>query len=89
MNRVNAMTHAQLMERIWIDPARRGGKPRVRGHRRWVSLILELLASGGTHQEILDNYPGLAEEDTLACIACGSEMARERYAAVPLEPVGA
>lgn len=89
MNRMNGMTHEQLMERIWIDPARCGGKPCVRGHRIWVSLILDLLASGSTHQEILEDYPGLTEGDILACVAYGSEMARERYVAVPLEPVGA
>ncbi len=80
------MTREQLLERIWIDPARCGGKPCIRGHRIWVSLILDMLASGSTHAEILENYPGLTEEDILACIAYGSEMARERYVAVPLEP---
>jgi uncharacterized protein (DUF433 family) len=47
------------------------------------------LAAGRTHQEILDDYPGLTEEDILACIAYGSGMTRERYVAVPFEPVGA
>jgi uncharacterized protein (DUF433 family) len=54
-----------------------------------VSLILDLLASGCTHAEVLANYPGLTEADILACIAYGSEMARERYVDVPLEPAGA
>lgn len=80
------MTRQQLLERIWIDPARCGGKPCIRGHRIWVSLILDLLASGCTQEEILREYPGLTKEDILACIAYGSEMARERYVAVPLEP---
>lgn len=80
------MTREQLLERIWIDPNRCGGKPCIRGHRIWVSLILDLLASGTSNQEILQSYPGLTEEDILACIAYGSEMSRERYVAVPLEP---
>lgn len=83
------MRREQLLERIWIDPARCGGKPCIRGHRVWVSLILDMLASGSTHAEVLENYPGLTEEDILACIAYGSEMARERYVALPLEPAGA
>lgn len=83
------MTREQLLERIWIDPVRCGGKPCIRGHRIWVSLILDRLASGSTYQEILEDYPGLTEADLLACIAYGSEMARERYVAVPLEPTGA
>jgi len=83
------MTREQLLARIWIDPERCGGKPCVRGHRIWVSLILDLLASGSTHADILKNYPGLVEEDILACIAYGSEMSRDRYVSVPLEPASA
>lgn len=79
------MTREQLLERIWIDPARCGGKPCIPGHRICVSLILDMLAGGSTHAQILENYPGLTEEDILACIAYGSEMAGERYVAVPLE----
>jgi uncharacterized protein (DUF433 family) len=82
------MTRDELLKRIWIDPARCGGKPCIRGHRIWVSLILDLLASGSTEVEILENYPGLTEDDIRACIAYGSEMARERYVSVPLEPTG-
>ena len=79
------LTREELLKRIWIDPARCGGKPCIRGHRIWISLILDLLASGGTFAEILSDYPGLVEEDILACIAYGSEMAREHYVDIPLE----
>jgi uncharacterized protein (DUF433 family) len=79
------LTREELLKRIWIDPARCGGKPCIRGHRIWVSLILDLLASGAPATEILDDYPGLVEEDILACIAYGSEMSRERYVDIPLE----
>jgi len=82
------MTRQELLQRIWIDPTRCAGKPCIRGHRIWVSLILDQLASGSTVPEILECYPGLTDEDIRACIAYGSEMARERYVAVPLEPVG-
>jgi uncharacterized protein (DUF433 family) len=79
------LTREQLLERIWIDPARCGGKPCIRGHRLWVSLILDLLASGSTFRDILESYPGIVEEDIQACIAYGSEMSRERYVDIPLE----
>jgi len=72
------LTREELLKRIWIDPARCGGKPCIRGHRIWVSLVLDLLASGAPAKEILEDYPGLVEEDILACIAYGSEMSRER-----------
>lgn len=78
-------THQQLLDRIWIDPARCSGKPCIRGHRIWVSLILDLLASGASVAEILTDYPGLVEDDIRACLAYGSEMARERFVDIPLE----
>lgn len=75
----------ELLQRIWIDPKRCFGKPCIRGHRIWVSLILDRLASGETVSEILDDYPGLEAADIQACLAYGSEMARERYVEIPLE----
>lgn len=78
------MTRDELLKRIWIDPARCGGRPCIRGHRIWVSLVLDLLASGSTSEEIVREY-GITPEDVQACIAYGSEMARERYVPVPLD----
>ena len=79
------MTRDELLARIWIDPKRCFGKPCIRGHRIWVSLILDLLASGTTAEEILESYPGLNHEDIQACIAYGAEMSRERYVNIPFE----
>ena len=84
--RLAAMTREELLQRIWIDPQRCFGKPCIRGHRIWVSLILDMLAGGSTFAEILEDYPGLVEADIQACIAYGAEMSRERYVTVPLEP---
>lgn len=72
------MRHRELLERITVDPRVCGGKPCVRGHRIWVSLILDLLATGLSIEEILREYPQLTEEDVRACIAYASEIARER-----------
>lgn len=79
------MTREELLGRIWIDPKRCFGKPCIRGHRIWVSLILDLLASGASSAEVLENYPGLDEADIQACIAYGAEMSRERYVEIPIE----
>ena len=57
----------------------------IRGHRIWVSLVLDLLAQGATHMEILDDYPQLDEADIMACLAYGAEMARERFVEIPIE----
>jgi uncharacterized protein (DUF433 family) len=77
-------TREELLARISIDPNICFGKPCIRGHRIWVSLILDLLASGMSQEEILDEYPGLSVPDVQACIAYGAEMARERYVDIPL-----
>ena len=77
------MTREELLSRIAINSNVCFRKPCVRGHRRWVSLILDLLASGMTSGEIIQEYPGLEEADILACIAYGAEMSRERYVDIP------
>ena len=81
------MTREELLFRISVDPNVCFGKPCVRGHRIWVSLILDLLASGSTTSEILDDYPGLQEADVRACIAYGAEMSRERFVDVPAKKI--
>jgi len=73
-----------LLSRIAIDPNICHGKPCIRGHRIWVSLILDFLAGGATPEEILDNYPGIEEADIRACIAYGAEMARGNFVDVVL-----
>jgi uncharacterized protein (DUF433 family) len=80
------MTREELLGRISVDPGTCGGKPCIRGHRIWVSLVLDLLASGWSVQRVLEEYPGLVEEDVLACIAYGAEMSRERFVPLPDEP---
>ncbi len=67
------MTREKLLSRISIDPNVCFGKPCIRGHRIWVSLILDFLASGMTIDEILKEYPGLKESDVYACIAYRAE----------------
>ena len=79
------MTREELFARISVDPNVCFGRPCIRGTRIWVSLILDFLASGETMEEILEDYPQLAREDVLACIAYGAEMARERYVEIPIE----
>lgn len=78
------MTREELLSRITINPNVCFGKPCVRGHRIWVSLVLDFLAAGMTTEEILKDYPDLEEADIRACIAYGAEMSRERYVEVPL-----
>jgi len=79
------MTREELLSRISINPNICFGKPCIRGHRIWVSLILDYLASGVSPSELLAEYPGLEEADIRACIAYGAEMSRERFVEIPVE----
>ncbi|WOK07872.1 DUF433 domain-containing protein [Imperialibacter roseus] len=61
----------QLLNRITVNPDICHGKPTIRNKRYTVDLILDLLSAGSTHAEILEDYPGLEENDILACLATG------------------
>ena len=60
---------SELLERITIRPEQCHGQPCVRGMRIRVIDILEMLAGGMTHAEILADYPYLEEEDIRASLA--------------------
>jgi len=61
-----------LLARITIDPEISHGKPTVRGLRYSVEMLLELLASGMTQEEILADYDDLEAEDILAVLQYAS-----------------
>ncbi|WP_437574750.1 DUF433 domain-containing protein [Sorangium sp. So ce887] len=69
------MNRDELLDRISIHPNVCFGQACIRGHRIWVSLVLDFLASGLSVKEVMDEY-GIEEADVLACIAYGAEMAR-------------
>ena len=56
------------LERITIDPTICHGKPCIRGMRWPVEVILDLLGSEMTIEEILTDHPELEKEDILAAI---------------------
>lgn len=63
-----------LLDRITIDAEICHGKPTIRGLRYPVENMLELLASGMTIDELLEDYPDLEKEDFLACLAYASKL---------------
>jgi uncharacterized protein (DUF433 family) len=67
---------------ITIEPDKRSGKPCIRGTRMTVTDVLEYLAGGMTHQEVLAEFPDLTEEDIRACLAFAAERER-RLATLP------
>lgn len=61
---------------ISIDPAKRGGKPCIRGLRITVYDVLDYLAGGMAITEILEDFPDLTEEDVRACLAFAADRER-------------
>ncbi|RAM50257.1 MAG: DUF433 domain-containing protein [Hapalosiphonaceae cyanobacterium JJU2] len=59
---------SNLLQRITYNPDICHGKPCIRGLRYPVELILELLSSGMTMDEILADYDDLEREDILAAL---------------------
>jgi uncharacterized protein (DUF433 family) len=68
-----------LPDRIDIDPDICFGKPRIKGTRIWVGLILGLMADGMTTDDILRDYPQLSIDDLRACLAYGAQLAVGRF----------
>ncbi len=64
------------MSRITVNPKILGGKPIIKGTRISVELVLNLLASGASEDEIMEDYPHISKEDLRACL---------RYAATALK----
>lgn len=64
------MTHVdpELLSRITIEPGKCGGRPCIRGKRLRVSDVLELLGTGATIEELLEDYSFLEREDVLAAL---------------------
>ena len=56
------------IERITVDPTVCGGRPCIRGIRVRVKDVLDLLAAGATHEEVLADYPYLEPADITAVL---------------------
>ena len=57
------------IERIVIEPGKRGGQPVIRGLRITVYDVLHRLAEGASEAEILKDFPELETADIRACLA--------------------
>jgi uncharacterized protein (DUF433 family) len=67
-----------MENRITIHPNICHGKPTVRHSRLLVTTVLELLASGMTYQELLEDYPNLEVEDIHACLSFAAQLTNFR-----------
>jgi uncharacterized protein (DUF433 family) len=80
------MAEESLLDRISINPNVCFGKPVIRGTRIWVSLLLDLLASGMTEAEILQRYRRLTRDDIRAALRFGAMLSRFDTIGAPVEP---
>lgn len=65
------------LTRITVDPQVMGGKPCIRGMRVTVGMVLGLLASGKTAEDILRAYPYLESEDVREALTYAAWRAEE------------
>ena len=65
-----------LSDRITIDPNVLHGKPIIRGLRYSVEMILELLSSGMSTDQILADYEDLEREDILAVLEYAARLSQ-------------
>ena len=72
------------LDRITMSPEVCHGKPTIRGLRYPVDMLLDLLASGMTIEDVVEDYPDLERDDLLAALEFGALVARSR-----ISPLGA
>ena len=68
-----------LLTRIVKVPGLCGGAAVVRGMRWPVYVVLGLLASGATWEEVVEDHPELDEDDIRACLAYASRLSLTEY----------
>jgi len=68
-------------ERIDINPEICHGKPRIKGTRIMISIILEWLESGKSFEEIIEAYPNITREDISAAIRYARKFIEEESSA--------
>jgi uncharacterized protein (DUF433 family) len=74
-----------LLNRITMNPDICHGKPVVRGLRYPVDMLLELMSSGMSNEEILEDYPDLEPDDLRAVLAYAARLSQIKR----IEPIPA
>ena len=76
-------SESKLLKRISTDPSICHGKPCIRGMRYPVDMILSLLSSGMSSDEILAEYEDLEHEDILAVLAFAARLSQVKRLQTP------
>lgn len=66
-------------DRISIDPKVLVGKAVIKGTRISVEFLMELLANGWSHEQILQSYPHLKQEDIHAALHYATEVVKQEH----------
>ena len=67
------------MNRITLEPGKRGGRPCIRGLRISVYDVLAMLSSGMSQQDILEDFPELTQEDVLAVLSYAADREHQVF----------
>ena len=70
------MPQIDYKQYIEVNPEIRFGKPVIKDTRITVYDVLQWLASGMTHEQIIDDFPQLSETQILACLAYAANKER-------------
>lgn len=73
----------KTLDRITIDPEVCLGQPTIRGLRIPVSIILRMLATGQSIEDVLAAYPELEHDDALQAMQYAAWLASEQSRAIP------
>ena len=74
-----------MFERITVNSNVCHGKACIKGTRIPVHIVLDLLASGETEENILKAYPQITKDDVYACLQYASALANEEIVHLTLE----
>lgn len=67
------------MNKITLQPGKRGGRPCIRDLRITVYDVLSMLSSGMSHQEIVDDFPELTADDIRAVLAYAADREHQVF----------
>jgi len=74
----------EIEGRIETDPEICHGKPRIKGTRIMISIILEWLEAEKTFDEIIDAFPSVTKEDISAVVRYARKLIEdEKIAIIP------
>lgn len=76
------MSSEELLKRITMDSRVCHGKPCIRGLRYPVAMLLELMSSGMSHEDILADYEDLERDDLLAALAYAARVSDAKRVAL-------